>query len=78
MIVRKLLFQKETLHTDELGRASAPVTRAAAMAVVQNPFAGVDAEDLSDLFRIATDFTDQDHPFGIRIFFEEFQQINER
>lgn len=55
MIVRKLLFQKETLHTDELGRASAPVTRAAAMAVVQNPFAGVDAEDLSDLFRIATD-----------------------
>lgn len=55
MIVRKTLFMKETLTTDEMGRACAPVTRVAALAVVRNPFAGRDQEDLSDLFEIAAE-----------------------
>lgn len=53
MIVRKTHFHKETIHADELGRATAPITRVAAMAVVRNPFAGEDQEDLSELFEIA-------------------------
>lgn len=55
MIVRKTLFTKEIITTDELGKACQPITRVAAMAVVQNPFAGQDQEDLSDLFELATE-----------------------
>jgi len=53
MIVRKTCFLKETLTADEMGRACDPINRVAAMAVVQNPFAGQDRTDLSDLFEIA-------------------------
>lgn len=55
MNVRKTLFTKEILTSDERGRACEPITRVAAMAVVRNPFAGSDQEDLSDLFDIATE-----------------------
>ena len=55
MIVRKTLFTKEILTTDKLGRPCSPITRVAAMAVVTNPFAGMDQEDLSDLFEIAVE-----------------------
>ncbi len=53
MTPRKTLFVKEIITTDELGGGCAPITRVAAMAVVRNPFAGQDREDLSDLFEIA-------------------------
>ena len=55
MIVRKTLFTKEILSADEMGRACAPITRVAALAVVRNPFAGRDQGDLTDLFEIAVE-----------------------
>lgn len=55
MIFRKTVFTKEILTSDELGRACPPITRVAAMAVVRNPCAGCDQEDVSDLFDIATE-----------------------
>ena len=54
MIVRKTLFTKEIITSDELGKACEPITRVAAMSVVRNPFAGQDQSDLSDLFELAT------------------------
>lgn len=55
MHVRKTVLTREIITTDEMGTPCAPITRAAAMALVKNPFAGVDRQDLSDLFRIAED-----------------------
>lgn len=55
MIVRKTIFTKEIITSDEMGKACAPITRVAAMAVVRNPFAGQDRDDLSDLFEIAVE-----------------------
>ncbi|MEM9582160.1 MAG: amino acid synthesis family protein [Pseudomonadota bacterium] len=55
MSVRKTLFTKEIITSDELGRACQPITRVVAMTVVRNPFAGRDQEDLSNLFDIAAE-----------------------
>ncbi|MEM6311736.1 MAG: amino acid synthesis family protein [Pseudomonadota bacterium] len=52
MNIRKTVFIKETITTDEMGRSCTPIIRTAAMAIVQNPFAGEDQEDLSQLFEI--------------------------
>lgn len=52
MRVRKTVLTREVIVADELGVPCPPVTRIAAMAVVANPFAGVDQEDLSALFDI--------------------------
>jgi hypothetical protein len=52
MKLRKTLMVKETIETDALGRACAPITRVVAMAVIRNPFAGQSVEDLSALFDI--------------------------
>lgn len=53
MITRKIIFHKEVITADETGRPCPSITRVAAMAVVKNPFAGMDQEDLSDLFTFA-------------------------
>ncbi len=50
MDIRKTIFIKETIETDENGKACEPITRVAAMAVIKNPFAGKFVEDLSPLF----------------------------
>ncbi|MEP0940980.1 MAG: amino acid synthesis family protein [Rhizobiaceae bacterium] len=50
MDIRKTVFLKETMIADEMGKPCDPITRAAAMAIVRNPFAGIDQEDLSLLF----------------------------
>ncbi len=50
MKVRKTVFVKECIETDGMGKACDTVTRVAALAVVQNPFAGKFAKDLSPLF----------------------------
>lgn len=50
MQIRKTVIIKETIATDEMGRPCPPITRVAAMAVVKNPFAGRDEDDLSALF----------------------------
>lgn len=50
MDIRKTLFLKETIVADEMGRSCDPITRVAAMAVVRNPIANIDQQDLSQLF----------------------------
>ena len=50
MHVRKRIVFRETITADEMGRPCKPITRIAALAVVTNPFAGMDQDDLSDLF----------------------------
>ena len=50
MMLRKTLIIKETIETDEFGKACCTITRVVAIAVVKNPFAGKYVEDLSSLF----------------------------
>ena len=52
MHIRKTLILKETVEADGFGRPCQAITRIAALAVVRNPLAGVDADDLSPLFDI--------------------------
>jgi hypothetical protein len=52
MDVRKTIFIKEIITTDEMGTPCAPITRVAAMAVVRNPFAAIAQDDLSQLFDV--------------------------
>lgn len=49
-IIRKTLILKETLYGEAGRQSNRPVVRAAAMAVIENPFAGRYVEDLSPLF----------------------------
>jgi hypothetical protein len=57
--VRKTMILREIITSDEMGRPCDPITRAAAMAVVKNPFAGLDHEDLSPLFEFGAQLGDQ-------------------
>lgn len=50
MLIRKTLLIRERTETDEMGRPCAPLTRVAALAVLRNPFAGIDQDDLTELF----------------------------
>jgi amino acid synthesis protein len=50
MTLRKISLIKETILADAGVAAAQPITRAAALAVVTNPFAGRYVEDLSPLF----------------------------
>ena len=50
MIIRKTAFFKDTTDTDAMGQPCAAITRIVALAVVTNPYAGKQAEDLSTLF----------------------------
>ena len=52
MDLRKAIFIKEIISSDEMGEPCAPITRVAAMAVVRNPFAGIAQDDLSQLFDV--------------------------
>jgi hypothetical protein len=52
MKIRKTVIIKETIEADGLGEVCNPITRVAALAVIQNPFAGRHVEDLSQLFDI--------------------------
>ena len=53
--IRKIAVNVEETHI-EIGRAIAPPTRkAVAVAVIENPFAGVYQEDLSDLMEIGAE-----------------------
>ena len=59
MQVRKTIIVKETITSDEMGRPCPPITRVAALAVVQNPFAGRNEEDLSALFDMGAQLGDE-------------------
>jgi len=48
--IRKTMILKETLYAEAGRTANRPVVRAAALAVIENPFAGRFVEDLSPLF----------------------------
>jgi hypothetical protein len=48
--IRKSLVLKETLASDMGKDAARPIIRAAALAVIENPYAGGYAEDLTQLF----------------------------
>ncbi|WP_170403706.1 amino acid synthesis family protein [Ruegeria arenilitoris] len=50
--LRKKVFVKEVIITDQLGQSCNPISRVAALAVVRNPLASTIAEDLSELFEI--------------------------
>jgi hypothetical protein len=52
MATRKVLFIKERVRSEAGSPAPRPVSRVAAIAVIDNPFAGRFAEDLSPLFDI--------------------------
>lgn len=56
MELRKTIFTREIIHADERGKPCGPITRAAAIAIARNPFAGSDQEDLSALFRFGETF----------------------
>jgi len=55
MLIRKLVLTKEIINSDEMGKPCPPIIRAAAMAIVNNPFAGADQDDLSKLFDISAE-----------------------
>ena len=50
MKIRKTMLIKETIDADGYGQPCDPITRVCAVAVVQNPYAGRFADDLSMLF----------------------------
>jgi hypothetical protein len=52
MDIRKTVLIKETVHADGTGKPCQPITRVVAAAVVRNPFAGRQVEDLMPLFDI--------------------------
>jgi hypothetical protein len=57
--IRKSLTLRETLTSDMGRAANRPITRAVAMAVIANPFAGRYADDLMDLFKAGRMLGDQ-------------------
>lgn len=60
MIIRKTQLIRETIETDGNGKPCEPIVRVAALAVVQNPFAGVGyVEDLSALFDMGGELGDR-------------------
>ena len=50
MQIRKTMVIRDRTETDEMGAPCAPLTRVAALAVLRNPFAGIDQDDLTELF----------------------------
>lgn len=58
MQVRKTIITREVITSDEMGRTCPPITRVAGMTVVKNPFAGRDADDLSELFEMGMQLAD--------------------
>jgi hypothetical protein len=56
MNLRKLTITKETIFGDGGKPAAQPITRAVALAVLENPFAGTFVDDLSKLFMQGADF----------------------
>ncbi len=59
MHIRKTLLIHERISTDERGASCASLSRVAAVAILRNPFAGKDQDDLSDLFAIGAQLGEQ-------------------
>lgn len=54
MLIRKPMRIGERILTGEMGAPGAPLTRVATLAVLQNPFADIDQDDLTTLFEMGT------------------------
>ena len=52
MEIRRLLVTKDVVYSEAGKNAPRPITRAIALAVIHNPFAGRHVEDLSPLFDV--------------------------
>jgi hypothetical protein len=50
MQIRKTMVIRDRTETDEVGAPCAPLVRVAALAVLRNPLAGIDQDDLTELF----------------------------
>ena len=50
MQIRTTMLDWDRTETDEMGAPCAPLTRVAALAVLRSPFAGVNQDDLKELF----------------------------
>ncbi len=50
MELRKTVIVKEIIEANEFGAACGPIVRVAALAVIRNPYAGKQADDLTALF----------------------------
>ncbi|WP_299356466.1 amino acid synthesis family protein [uncultured Shimia sp.] len=48
--IRKTVVTREIIAADEMGKPCDQITRVAAMAIMRNPYAGIDQQDLSQLF----------------------------
>lgn len=62
MTPRKVQIIKETVFSEAGGAAETPVVRAAALIVIDNPFAGRFVEDLSELFDVSMALGDRYMP----------------
>lgn len=50
MLIRKTMLIRDRTETDETGTPCARLTRVVALAVLRNPLAGIDQDDLTELF----------------------------
>jgi hypothetical protein len=67
MNVRKTLYVKEIVAAEAGAPAPKPVSRVAAIAVVQNPYAGRAVDDLSPLFDLGTQLGEALMPEAVRL-----------
>lgn len=67
MTTRKTLFIKEIVHGEAGSAAPRPVSRVAAVAIIDNPFAGRFVEDLSPLFDIGMALGEQLMPKAVAL-----------
>ncbi len=67
MEIRKIVFTRETVYSEGGGKASRPVNRAVALAVIENPFAGRYVQDLSPLFDIGAQLGERLMPELVRL-----------
>jgi hypothetical protein len=56
--LRRLLITKDVVHAEAGKAAPRPVTRAIALGVIANPFAGRHVEDLSPMFDLGAEFAE--------------------
>lgn len=65
MIIRKKLFIKEIINADGFNEPCDPIVRVAALAIIQNPFAGRFVEDLSSLYDTSGQLTEEMAPIAV-------------
>lgn len=60
--IRRLQIVKDVLYAEAGAKAPKPITRAAALAVIANPFAGRHVQDLSPMFDFGSQIAEQVMP----------------